>query len=117
MLSQEWHIPGDLNINLYQNGLILGLILGEENENIIKVANKISSETKKYLEFFKTFGLKQIIKSLTRVTTSTSTLIDQMLINTNEKITQCGLIDIGLSSHQIIFCTSRWSPANFIYIF
>ena len=46
MLSQEWHIPGDLNINLYQNGLILGLILGEENENIIKVANKISSETK-----------------------------------------------------------------------
>ena len=107
MLSQEWHIPRDLNINLYQNGLILGLILGEENENIIKVANKISSETKKYLEFFKTFDLKQIIKSLTRVTTSTSTLIDHTQTNTNEKITQCGLIDIGLSTDQIIFCTRK----------
>ena len=30
-----------------------------------------------------------------------------MLTNTNEKITQCGLIDIGLSTHQIIFCTRK----------
>ena len=32
MLSEECHIPGDLNINLYQNGSILE----EENKNIIK---------------------------------------------------------------------------------
>ena len=30
----------------------------QENKNIIKDANKISSETKEYLEFGKTFGLK-----------------------------------------------------------
>ena len=61
---------GDLIINLYQNSSILG----EENKNIIKGANKISSEAKKYLEFCKTFGLKQLIKSATRVTPNTSTL-------------------------------------------
>ena len=84
MLSEEWYILGILNINLYQNGSILW----EENKNIIKVANKISSETKKYLEFFKTFGLKKILKSPTRVTPNTSTLIDHILTNnTNEKIT------------------------------
>ena len=44
----------DSELNSYQNGSISW----EENKNIIKVANKISSETKKYLEFFKTFGLK-----------------------------------------------------------
>ena len=55
MLSEEWHILGDLNINLYQNGSTLG----EENKNIIKGANKVSSKTNKYLEFCKTFGLQQ----------------------------------------------------------
>ena len=42
MLTEECHILGDLNINLYQNGSTLE----EENKNIIKGANKISSETK-----------------------------------------------------------------------
>ena len=84
MLSEEWYILGILNINLYQSGSILW----EENKNIIKVANKISSETKKYLEFFKTFGLKKILKSPTRVTPNILTLIDHILTNnTNEKIT------------------------------
>ena len=103
MLSEEWHILGDLNINLYQNGSTLG----QENKKIIKAANKILSETKKYLEFCKTFGLKQLIKSPTRVTPNTSTLIDHILTNTNEKITQCGLINIGLSDRQMIFCTKK----------
>ena len=46
MSSEEWCILGDLNINLYHNGSTLG-----ENKNIIKGANKVSSETKRYLEF------------------------------------------------------------------
>ena len=93
MLSEEWHIVGDLNINLYQNGSTLG----EENKNIIKDTNKVSSKTKKYLEFFKTFDLKQLIKTPTRVMANTSTFIDHILTNTNEKITQCGLINIGFN--------------------
>ena len=56
------------------------------NKNIIKDANKISSEAKKYLEFCKTFGLRQIIKSPTRVTSEASTLINHILTNTNEKM-------------------------------
>ena len=83
ILSKEWHFLGDLNINLYQNGSKLG----EENKNIIKGQNKVSSETKRYLEFCKTFGLTQSIKSPTRVTTNTYTLIDHILTNTNKKIT------------------------------
>ena len=102
-LSEGWYILGDLNINLYHNGSILR----EENKNIIKFTNKVSSETRKYLEFCKTFGLKQIIKSPNRVTANTSTLIDHILTNTNEKITQCGLINIELSDHQIIFGTRK----------
>ena len=103
-LSKEWHFLGDLNISLYQNGSPLG----EENKKIIKGANKASSETKKYLEFCKTFGLKQLIKSPNRVTPNASTVIDHILTNTNETITQYGLINIGLSDHQIIFYEKNW---------
>ena len=81
MLSEEWYILGYLNINLYHNGSTLG----EENKNIIKGANKVSSKTKKYLEFCKTFGFKQLIKAPTRVTPNTSTLIDHILTNKNKK--------------------------------
>ena len=89
MLSEEWHILGDLNINLYKNGSTLG----QENKKMIKVANEISSERKKNLEFCKTFGFKQLIKPPTRVTLNTSTLIDHISTNTNEKITHYGLIN------------------------
>ena len=45
----------EYNFILYQNGSMLG----EENNNIIKGANKVSTETKTYPELCKTFGLKQ----------------------------------------------------------
>ena len=83
MLSEEWYILRDLNINLYQNGSTLG----QENKNIIKGANKILSETKKHIEVCKTFGLKQFTKSPTRDIPNTSNLINHILTNTNEKIT------------------------------
>ena len=104
ILNEEWHILGDLNINLCENGTLIR----KNNQNIVKGTNKISPEAKKYLEFWKTFGFKQLIQSLTRVTLSTSSsLIDHMLINTNEKIAQCKLINVGLSDHQMIFCIRK----------
>ena len=48
---------------------------------------KYHAETKKYLEFCKTFDPQKLIKSPTRVTLNTSTFIDHILTNTNEKIT------------------------------
>ena len=62
MLSETWHILGDLNRNLHQNGSTLG----EDKKNIIKGANKVSPETKKYVEFCKIFGLKKSMKIFAR---------------------------------------------------
>ena len=103
ILKEEWHIVGDLNINLCENGTLIR----ENNKNIVKGTNKISLEVKTKLEFCKTFGFKQIIKSPTRVTLITSSLIDHILTNTNEKIAQCELINVGLSDDQMIFCTRK----------
>ena len=68
-------------INLCENGTLIR----ENNKNIVKGTNKISPEAKKHLEFCKTFGFKQLIQSPTRVTLSTSSLIDHILPNLMKK--------------------------------
>ena len=80
-----------------------GTLIKENNKNIVKGTNKTSPEAKRYLEFCKNFGFKQLIQSPTRVTISTSSLIYHILTNTNEKKAQCRLINVGLSDHQMIF--------------
>ena len=62
---------------------------------------------KKYEEFISTFGLKQLIQQPTRITSSSSSLIDHVLTNAKDKISQSGIIDIGLSDHQLIYCTRK----------
>ena len=54
-------------------------------------------------------GLKQLIQSPTRVTCRTLTLIDHILTSAPSKISQKGLINVGVSDHQLIFCTRKMS--------
>ena len=55
------------------------------------------------------FGLKQLIEVPTRVTYSSSTIIDHMLASFPDRVSQQGVIDVGLSDHQIIYCTRKIS--------
>ena len=99
-------------------------ILGDMNINISKNRTNCINTTvcplfNKYKEFLSTFGLKQLISSPTRVTCNTSSLIDHVLTNAEEKITQSGVLDIGISDHQLIFCTrkiNRIKPGTTQYI-
>ena len=69
----------------------------------------IPSYVKSYHEICTFFGLKQLIKVPTRTTTSSSTIIDHILASYPERVTQCGVIDISLSDHQLIYCTRKIS--------
>ena len=55
------------------------------------------------------FGLKQLIEVPTRVTCSTSIIIDHILASFPDRVSQQGVIDVGLSDHQIIYCTRKIS--------
>jgi len=61
----------------------------------------------KYKELCQTCSLKEIIQEPTRVTSSTSSLLDHILTNSGWKISQKGVIDVGLSDHQLIYCTRK----------
>ena len=79
-------------------------LLGDFN---ICLLRKTSNLCKTYLSTLRMFGLKQLITDATRVTASSSTLIDHILSNTSENICQFGAISLGLNDHCMVFATRK----------
>ena len=95
------YILGDFNINLFSKQKY---IFHQTN------TQSMSPEVKNYFQFCSLYGLEQLIKSPTRVTCSTSSLIDHILTTFPERVSQQGIIiDVGLSDHQLIYCTRKFS--------
>ena len=72
-------------------------------------SQSITSDIKKYYEFCTMFGLKQLIEVPARVTCSSSTIIDHILASFPNRVSQHCVNDVGLSDHQIIYCTRKVS--------
>ena len=66
-----------------------------------------SSLCRKCISFMRMFDFNQLISEATRVTSSSSALIDNILSNTSEKIGQFGTISLGLSDHCLIYATRK----------
>ena len=79
----------------------------DKYKDISKRKSNLGAIPKKYAQIFSTLGLKQLIKHPTRITCHTSTLIDHIITNCEEKVTQNGVITTSLSDHQLIFCTRK----------
>ena len=96
--NREVYFLGDLNFNLL-------------NKSKYILDTKYSKEmvpwVKKYSQFCFMHNLKQLISSSTRVPKSSSTVLNHILTNANEIISQSGVLDIGLSDHQLIFCLHK----------
>ena len=76
---------------------------------IVRDENTISSkflshDVKNYHQFCTMHGLKQLIQSATRVTSTTSTLTDHILTSAPSRVSQKGVVNVGVSDHQLIFC-------------
>ena len=69
----------------------------------------MSSMTKEYLDFCLSFSLKQLISVTIRVTETTAALIGHILTNSSQKIIQSGVIELGLSDHELIYCARKSS--------
>ena len=87
--AQEAYILGDLNINLINNQ--------KHTPNGIK----------RYKEFCSLHGLKQLLTLPTRITKTSTSLLDHVLTNSAERVSQFGVVDTGLSDHQLIYCTRK----------
>ena len=61
-----------------------------------------SNDVKNYFQICSIFGLTQKLKSPTHITCSSTSLIDRILASLSERIYREGVINIGLSDHQLI---------------
>ena len=100
--KSEAYFLGDFNINLLLNNKFVL----KENQSVT-FRNFNSPLVSKYKELCQTFSLKEIIQEPTRVTSTTFSLLDHILTNAGWKISQKGVIDVGLSDHQLIYCTRK----------
>ena len=104
--TNEIYLLGDFNINLLQNGKF---ILKENQSCKLKKFQFCLSKQIEFrqIEFCRTVSLTGIIKEPTRITCSTSSLLDHILTNSSEKVSQKELIDVGISDHQLIYCARK----------
>ena len=93
---------GDISINLLHNGKYI-LKENQAMQNRMPSTSLVSQ----CKLFCQRYSFEQIIKHATRTRCSSSTLIDHILTNSREKISQSGVIDIGISDHQLIYLTRK----------
>ena len=80
-------------------------ILGDVNCNLLPEAFAYNSS---YLtSIFDIYGLSQLITEPTRVTPTSKTLIDLCITNSPEKVTNSGVIHLGISDHSLVFMTRK----------
>ena len=100
--KSEAYFLGDFNINLLLNDKFVLKV-----NRSVTFRNFNSPFVSKYKELYQTFSLKEIIQEPTRVTSTTSSLLDHILTNAGWKISQKGVIDVGLSDHQLIYYSRK----------
>ena len=96
--TSENYLLGDFNINLLRNGK---LIL-KQNQSY-KLKNSSSASVNQSKELCQTFWLTEIMREPTRITCSTSKLLDHILTDSFENVSQ----KVGISDHQLIYCTRK----------
>ena len=82
-------------------------ILGDLNINLINSQKHTPNGIKRYKEFCSLHGIEQLLPLPTRITKNSSSLLDNVLINSADRISQFGIVNVGLSDHQLIYCTRK----------
>ena len=89
--NKEMYILGDLNCNLLQEKALFNV------------------PTSKLNSIYELYQLSQLINEPTRVTLTTSSLIDHVVTNTPEKISHSGVVHTGISDHSLIYAVRKIS--------
>ena len=82
-------------------------ILGDLNINLINSQKHTPNGIKRYKEFCSLQGIEQLLTLPTRITKNSSSLLDHVLTNSVDRISQFGIVNVGLSDHQLIYCTRK----------
>ena len=82
-------------------------ILGDLNCNLLEKKTLFNMQTNKLNSLYELYQLSQLINELTRVTMTTSSLIDHVVTNTPEKISHSGVVHTGISDHSLVYAIRK----------
>ena len=97
----EIYILCDFKVDLWQNGHYVF-----QKHNSLS-CQSVPSNVKNYFDFYTMFDLKQLIESPNRITGSSSSIINHILASFLDIVAQRGILNVGLSDHQLIYCTRK----------
>ena len=80
------------------------IVLGDFNVCLLK---NNSGFWNRLTQMLNIFNLQQLIDKPTRVTPTSSTLLDHIYANNSNNINQSGVIETGISDHFMIYCTRK----------
>ena len=112
-----WYIPPDSPIGIFSSFEHLIGILDLENTeyylmgdlNCDMIATRFDNDTCKLMSITDVYGLQQLITEPTRVTPTSSTLIDVIYTNFPDKIVCSGVCQISISDHSMVFAYGKLS--------
>ena len=78
------------------------IYLGDTNCDMLDSTN---NDTKHLMKLLTKFNLVQLIKSPTRTTATTKTVIDHIITNRSESVSKSGVLSCGISDHDAVFMT------------
>ena len=84
-------------------------MLGDLNCDTLKAHDESNTPTKRIKSLYELYQLSQLIDETTRTTMTTSSLIDHIVTNTPENISDSGVIHTGISDHSLIFAIRKIS--------
>ena len=79
------------------------ILVGDFNFNLLPNAQDTSSSIWKFRQLLNKFNLKNVINKATRITDTSTTLIDLVICSDTSKISHQGVCDLGISDHHLIY--------------
>ena len=90
------------------------ILMGDLNSDLL-FRGKINEQVyygKCLLKILNPFGMKNVIKSATRITEDTATTIDLIIVSDTSKILNSGTFDLAISDHKLVFATLKLRRYN-----
>ena len=80
------------------------IYLGDTNCDMLDLTN---NDTKNLKRLLTKFNLAQLIKSPTRTTTTSKTIINHIITNRSEAVSKSGVLACDISDHDVVFMTKH----------
>ena len=113
IVTSIYRPPGKTVNHLNGIDALFSIIEAEEKESIYladtncDMLDLTNNDTKNLKRLLTKFNLAQLIKSPTRTTATSKTIVDHIITDRSEAVSKSGVLACGISDHDVVFITKH----------